>query len=566
LLASLLAATGLAAERVSITLLATTDLHGNIFPYDYYTARPAQRGLAKIATLVASVRRENPNTLLIDCGDTIQGSPLESVYQQWVRTGRLPAGLTWPGQPPRQDPMMLVMNHLRYDAMVLGNHEFNFGLNNLERARSDAGFPWLSANTVSSAGARLKRFAPYTVKTLAGVKVAVIGVTTPAVPSWEKPENYRGLRFLSGKEGVELALAELAVRHKPDLVIVAAHMGLGSAPASRRRQGGDLPGENTAYEIAAGVPGIDAVVFGHSHQELEALRAGDVLLVQPGHWGTSLARLDFVMERTGSRWKTAGKRSRLLPVKKDTPADEEVLRLASPYHEITGRYLDTPVAEAPAEMDGKNGRILDTALVDAIHTVQMYYAKADVSFTPLFHNRVRIPKGPVSVRRIAALYIYDNELYAIEGTGRMIQDALENAARYFRTCPEPACDRGPLINRGVLGFNYDMAQGVEYEIDLTQPAGRRVRNLRYKGHPLRPEEKVRVALNNYRAAGSAGYGMFRTARILWRSNQDIRSLMVEYYTKRGRLPAEADGNWRIVPPAAAATLEREAGAEPDKHR
>jgi 2',3'-cyclic-nucleotide 2'-phosphodiesterase/3'-nucleotidase len=253
-------------------------------------------------------------------------------------------------------------------------------------------------------------------------------------------------------------------------------------------------------------------------------------------------------------------------VKKDTPADEEVLRLASPYHEITGRYLDTPVAEAPAEMDGKNGRILDTALVDAIHSVQMYYAKADVSFTPLFHSRVRIPKGPVSVRRIAALYIYDNELYAIEGTGRMIQDALENAARYFRTCPEPACDRGPLINRGVLGFNYDMAQGVEYEIDLTQPAGRRVRNLRYQGQPLRPEEKVRVALNNYRAAGSAGYGMFRTARILWRSNQDIRSLMVEYYTKRGRLPAEADGNWRIVPPAAAATLEREAGAEPDKHR
>ncbi len=562
LLACLVSAAALWAERVSVTVLATTDLHGNIYPHDYYTDRPAQRGLAKIATIVEDIRRRNPNTLLIDCGDTIQGSPLESVWQQWVRAGALPLKLKWPGEPPRRDPMMLVMSHMRYDAMVLGNHEFDFGLRNLERARGDAAFPWLSANTVVD-GTRIKPFEPYLVKTVAGVKVAVIGITTPAVPSWEEPEDYRGLRFLPGQEGVRRALAELSWKHKPDLVVVAAHMGLGRDPKTGRRRGTDFAGENAAGEIAAEVPGIDAIVYGHSHQQMAGLRIGGVLLVQPERFGGSLARLDFDLERRGAVWQLLNKRSRLIPVKKQTPADEEVMRLARPYHESAERYLDTPVAESPVAMDGTAGRFRDTALVDVIHAVQMHYAKADVSFTALFHSGVRIPKGPMTVRQLAALYVYDNELYAIEGTGRMVREALENAARYFRTCPTPACDHGPLLNRRVAGFNYDMAQGVEYEIDLTQQAGRRVRNLRYRGRPLRPEQKLRIAVNNHRVAGRAGYDMFRDAKILWRSNQDIPGLMVEYYTVRGRLPSRPDGNWRIVPETAVAILERDvAGLRP----
>src|SRR5206468_2795023 len=165
----------LAAEHIKLTVLATTDLHGNLYPIDYFTDRPSNRGLAKIATLIRAERAANPNTLLIDCGDTIQGTPLESVYQTYVRTGHLPLKLTFPAEPFAHDPMMLAMNTLGYDAMVVGNHEFNFGLKNLDRARSEAKFPWLSANTelVSGSG---KPFARYLLKTLAGVKVAVIGV------------------------------------------------------------------------------------------------------------------------------------------------------------------------------------------------------------------------------------------------------------------------------------------------------------------------------------------------------------------------------------------------------
>ncbi len=533
------------ADRVTITLLATTDLHGNIYPYDYFTATPANRGLAKIATLVEQVRRENPHVLLIDCGDTIQGTPLESVYQHFVSSGKFPLGLK-PAAALPADPMMLAMNRMRYEAMVVGNHEFNFGLKNLERARADARFPWLSANIVVEPGAGVKPFDPYIVKSIAGVKVAVVGITTPSIPSWEKPENYRGLRFVPGVQAARAAVEQLRRRQRPDLIIAAVHAGLGEGR------------ENMATAVAKRVAGIQAIVYGHSHQREPGRRVGEVLMVQPQHWGGSLARLDFELERRGAGWRVVDCRSKLLAAGKETPAEAAILELARPYHELAERYLTAPVAEAPVRLDAALGRFEDNALVDAIHAVQLHYAKADVSFTALFNTAVRVPAGPVTVRQIAALYPYDNELYAIEGNGRMVKEALENAARYFLSCRDPDCSSGPLINRAVMGYNYDMAQGVEYEIDLTQPPGRRIRNLRFRGRTLEPDQKLRIAVNNYRAAGSGGYGMFKNARIVWRSGEDLRNLVVAYFIERGRLPERPDGNWRIVPAGALKTLAAEA--------
>lgn len=553
-LAALLCATAGRSGQVTVTLLATTDLHGNIYPVDYFTGRPAERGLAKIATLIQSVRRETPNTLLIDCGDTIQGTPLEAVYQAFVSDGRLPLGLTFAGEPLSHDPMMLAMNSLGYQAMVLGNHEFNFGLESMERARADAKFPWLSANTAADPGVPVKPFAPYIVTPVDGVRVAVVGVTTPVIPNWEKPENYAGYRFRDPKDAVAEAVAELRRKHRPDVIVVAAHMGLGRSPS-----GSELPGENSAYGIASAVAGIDAMVIGHSHQQMAATHVGQVLVAQPKNWGISLVRIDFTLESAaGGRWELVDKRSRLLPVSAEVPADPGILKIAKPYHELAERYLNTPVARSKADLDSRLGRVEDTALIDAVHAVQMHYAKADVSFTALFNPRVRVPAGPVTVREIAALYLYENELYAVEGTGRMVKEALENAARYFARCPDAACSHGPLINPQVAGFNYDMAQGVEYDIDLTRPPGDRVLNLRRNGKPLRPDEKLRIALNNYRAGGSGGYDMFRGAKVVWRSSEDIRSLIIDYYSERKELPAKPDGNWRILPLQAARVLAQEA--------
>ncbi len=528
------------AEQVTITVLATTDLHGNIYPVDYFTDRPAARGLAKVATLIRAEEAENPNHLLIDCGDTIQGTPLEYVYQEAVTTGRPTLAA---------DPMMLAMNRLGYAAMTVGNHEYNYGLKNLEKARSDAKFPWLSANTVVAPGGRERPYDGYVVKMVAGVKVAIVGITTPAVPTWEKPENMGSYRFLSPVPEVRKAVEELRAKERPDLILVASHSGLGNSE------------ENVVDRLALDVPGIDAIVFGHTHQELASATIDGVLLTQPKNWGMSLARMDFTLERSaGEQWRLTGKRSRLIPVTAATEPAADILAIGRPYHEMAERYLDQPVATSARELDGTLGRTEDTPLVDAIHQVQLYYSHADVSFTSLFNTRARVPQGRVTVRQIAALYAYDNELYTIEGTGEMVKDALENSARYFLTCTGARCSEAPLVNSKVMGFNFDMAEGVDYEIDLTQPEGSRIRNLHWHGKPLAPDQKLRIAVNNYRAAGSAGYSMFRGAKIVWQSHEEIRDLMVRYYGERGALPEKAVGNWRVVPDDARRELERDARA------
>ena len=208
------------------------------------------------------------------------------------------------------------------------------------------------------------------------------------------------------------------------------------------------------------------------------------------------------------------------------------------------------MAESLAELSGARGRFEDSALVDAIHEVQMHYARAEVSFSALFNPRVRVPLGKVTARELAALYVYDNELYAVEGDGRMVREALENATRYFRGWPEASHSSGPVVDTAIPGYNYATAQGVDYEIDLTQPVGSRVRNLRYRGAPLRDDEPLRIALSSYRAAGSAGYSMFRGAKVVYRSGRAIRDLLAEYWGARGRLPEKPDDNWRLLPRAA----------------
>lgn len=558
LLLALFAAAIVPARTMTVTLLATTDLHGNLLPYDFFTARPVPRGLAKIATMVEQIRTENPNVILIDCGDTIQGAPLESVYQHYVRYGKMPLGLPLPS-PLDGDPMMRAMNYLKYDAMVVGNHEYNFGVKNLAKAREDAKFPLLSANTHVALGAG-KPFDAYLLKNVSGLKVVIVGVTTPAIPMWEEPSNIQGYTFSPGKDAVAAAVADARSKYQPDIVIVAGHAGLGRDLKTGEFESGGASGENMMYDVAAGVPGIDAVVFGHTHGQLETGLIGNVILMQPKNWGMSLGRMDFTLDDSSGTWKIVSKTSKLLPVTRDTPEDPKLVEMAQPYFKAAEEYLSSPVATAPEPLSSQFSRVEDTALIDAIQQVQLADAKADVSFTSAFNVGVKVPAGPVTVREIAALYLYDNMLLAIDGNGRMVREALENAARYFLPC-EGDCSQADLINKKMAGFNFDMAQGVEYEVDLSQPLGSRIRNLRWKGKPLDPDQPLRIAVNNYRAGGSGGYTMFRGAKVLWRSTEEIRDLMVDYYIARKALPAKPDGNWRIVPEAARTALGRDAAAD-----
>ena len=518
-------------NRVQITILGTTDLHGNVYPIDYYTNKPDNRGLAKIATLIKRVRQEQKNVLLIDSGDTIQGTPLEYYHNKKNN------------QPP--DPMMLAMNSLNYDAMAVGNHEYNFGLQVLEKARSEAKFPWLSGNTYEK-GTDKTHYQPYLIKDVSGVRIGIVGLTTPGIPNWENIQNYAGLEFHEPVAEARKWVALLRDKENVDVVAVAMHMGLEEDLRTGEINPGQVPNENMAIAIAKQVPGIDVIFMGHTHRDVPSLYLNGVLLTQANHWGRHLARADFYLQKEGERWRVYAKSARTIPVDDRVDADPEILQLAARYHEETQQWLSQAIGESDAELTAAEARFKDTAILDLIQRVQLETGKADVSMAAVLNPQARIPKGPVTVREIASLYVYENTLVVLEVTGQHIKDALEHSAKYFKPY-EPGKTPAELVDEKIPAYNFDIAEGVEYELDIRKPFGQRIQNLRFRGKPLDPNQKLKLATNNYRVNGGGGYTMYKGAPVVYRSSEEIRELIIDWVEHHKTIPPTPTNNWRIVP-------------------
>ncbi len=531
MLALVLVGRSFAPDRVQITILGTTDLHGNINPIDYYTNKPDNRGIAKIATLIKRVRKEQPNVLLVDSGDTIQGSPLESFH------GRKN------NQPP--DPMMLIMSSLNYDAMAVGNHEYNFGLKVLEKARSEAKFPWLSANTYDKAKQQ-PHYKPFIVKEVAGVKIGILGLTTPGVPNWDNPPNYAGLEFHEPVAEARKWVPIMREQEKADVVVVAMHMGLSEDLRTGDVSPGQVPHENEAISIAKEVPGVDVIFMGHTHRDVPSLYINGVLLTQANHWGRHLARADLYLQRSGSGWRMYAKSARTIPSDDRVEPDPEVVKLAEPYDQETQGWLSRVIGESPEELTAREARFRDTAILDLIQKVQLEAGKADVSMVASFNSEARIAKGPVSVRDIAGLYVYENTLAVLEVTGQQLKDALEHSAKYFKDS-EPGKTPRDLINEKIPAYNFDIAEGVTYDLDISKPVGQRIQNLRFRGQPLALTRKLRLATNNYRVNGGGGYDMYKNAPVVYRSSEEIRELIIDWVERNKAVPAKPNNNWRIIP-------------------
>ena len=518
-------------ERVQITILGTTDLHGNINPIDYYTNKPDNRGFAKVATLIKRIRKEQPNTLLIDSGDTIQGSPLESFHS---RKNNM-----------RTDPMMLVMNALNYDAMAVGNHEYNFGLKVLEKARGEAKFPWLSGNTYEK-GTERTHYKPYIVKDVAGVKIGILGLTTPGIPYWDNPPNYAGLEFRDPVAEARKWVETLRTKEKVDVVVIAMHMGLGEDLRTGEASPGQIPHENEAISIAKEVPGVDVIFMGHTHREVSSLYVNGVLLTQANHWGRHLARADLYLQKEPTGWRVYAKSARTLPTDDRVEPDVEVVKLAEPYDRQTQQWLERVVAQSPEDLTAEDARFRDTAILDLIQKVQLEAGKADVSMVASFNQQARIDKGPVTVRDVTELYVYENTLAVLEVTGQQLKDALEHSAKYYSTYEAGKTPR-ELINDKIPAYNFDIAEGVTYDLDISKPIGSRIQNLRFKGQPLSMTRKLRLATNNYRVNGGGGYTMYKNAPVVYRSGEEIRELMVDWMERNKTIPTKPNNNWRIVP-------------------
>jgi 2',3'-cyclic-nucleotide 2'-phosphodiesterase/3'-nucleotidase len=512
-LALALACAGAPLRAVTLTILHTSDLHGRVHPHDALEDRDLGEGLARIAAAVAAIRAEGHPTLLLDSGDTIQGAPSQALAF---------AGKAGDGS----DPIVRTMNRIGYDAMAVGNHEFDFGTERLEKSRREAAFPFLSANVVAADGR--PAFDAYAVRVVGDVRIGILGLTTTRVFAGSPPAA-PGVRFTDPVAAARRFVPILRAKERCDLVVVIAHQGF--APGFQ--PGAPVPGarDEEAYVLATEVSGIDLLLAGHTHTLVEPGRVGKTWVSEPGRWGNTLTRFDVTLTRSGERWTVTDISGRNLPMRGVAP-DARTVEAVQAEQDATMRALGEVLArlDAPASASGVRSR--DTGQLDWLHAVQLA-GSADLSFCS-FQPRDPSdwPAGPLTARQVWAFYPYEDRVVTVRATGRQVRAALEHAT----DC---------LADPNALLFNCDTLEGAEYVLDLSRPRGRRVISLTRRGRAIADEDSFTVALNSFRATGAGGYAMWVKAPRLT-SGGNIRELLGADARRRGHLRLEADGNWRVV--------------------
>ena len=524
------------SPRVELVIAATTDIHGWIRGWDYYADRAdSTRGLARAATVVDSIRRAAPGrVVLVDAGDLLQGNPYAYVAAR-VRTNG-------------PNAVIAGMNVLQYDAAAIGNHEFNYGLPYLRTAIGEASFPFLAANAYSTDGARA--FPAWKIVERQGVRIGIVGATNPGSVIWDR-EHLRGqivVRDIVSE--VRRAVAEVRDAGA-DVVVVSVHSGLAGRSSYDTVSTG-VASENVSARVAREIPGIDLVVYGHSHQAMADTTIGATLLVQPRNWATSVAVATLSVVRDNGAWRVAAKRGMLVPLtgRAEHPA---VVAATESAHLATRQYVQTPVGVSAVAWRGDSARVADTPLIDFILETERRIAGTDLASTAAFSLDAGLDAGPITIAELARLYPYDNTLRAVQISGRQLRDYLEHSARYYRTMsPGGEPQGGALVDPTVPGYNFDIVSGVDYTIDLRQPVGSRITTLTRGGAPVRDTDTFTLALNNYRQTGGGGYAMLADAPVVYDRQQEIRQLLIDEAQRAGTLRPEDyfRQNWRLEPAAA----------------
>ena len=538
-----------------LTVMGTTDLHGNVFNWDYF--RNAEYddsahndiGLAKISTLVDQVRAEkgDENTLLIDAGDTIQGTPLAYYY---AKIEPITEGGT--------HPMAAAMNAIGYDAAALGNHEFNYGIPLLRMFESQLDFPLLGANVVDDATGE-PAFSPYVIKTVRPdgrakpIRVGILGLTNPGIAIWDRA-NVEGLMSFPGLVEQAKVYVPQMIADGADVVIVSAHSGADTSSS----YGDALPWpENAATLVAQQVPGIDAILVGHAHKEIaervvtNTETGEEVVLTEPKRWGDRLSLLDVDLSYERGQW-TVDDVSASIRNSNTVPEDPEIVALLTAQHQTVVDYVNSVIGTSLEAMSAATARYEDTAVLDFINYVQAQEVKANLtgadadlpvlSIAAPFNKDAAIPAGDVSVRDIAGLYIYDNTLLGIKLTGAQVAEYLEKSASYFKPVPGPGTYAAadvtnavtPTAPNGTPDYNYDVMGGIDaaltYDIDLTRPAGSRIADLAYDGVAVDPNQEFVIAINNYRQSGGGNFPYVKAAPVVYNRQLEIRQLLIDWVT------------------------------------
>lgn len=521
-------------QQITVTLLETSDIHGNILPINYANNEAAGLGLAKVATLIRRERQNNPNLILIDNGDLIQGTPLAYCH---ARIDNDPV-----------DPLVNALNHLAYDAGVFGNHEFNYGQDVLQKAVGEARFPWMSANIVKSGTTEPYYGTPYIIREFAGLRIGILGLTTQYIPNWENPLHIEGIEFRDAVVTAAEWVPFLREQELADVVVVAYHGGF-----ERDLDTGEptehLTGENQGYQLCYEVAGIDVLLTGHQHRSLAGKQVNGVVIAQPTHQGRELAKVTINLAWQNDKWTVLDKQSELLSSEQAEP-DAAILEMVQPYEAKTQVWLDQPIGHIQGDMlvrDAMEVRTKDNPLIEFFNRVQMEYAKVDISNTALFDNNSPGLTSNVTMRDIVANYIYPNTLRVLRISGQDIKDALEQTARYFAEYTGgPIAVNPEFTTPKPQHYNYDMWEGIEYKINISRPMGERIVMLNYRGKPIEMDKHYDVVMNNYRAGGGGNYFMFQGKEVVRDVPTDVSELIANYIMERGTIDAVCNQNWEVI--------------------
>lgn len=523
----------------TIQIIATSDVHNQFYGYDYATnSELTKGGVTRVATVVNSLRKENPNTIVVDNGDLIQGNSSQIFIDD----------------KENPQPMIVALNELDYETMTLGNHEFNYGIERLEEILADLeDTTVLCGNVYKPNGERLGK--PYKIVERDGIKVAIIGSVTPHIVKWDAT-NLEGCKVTSPLEETQKAIKEIKEGNLADIMIATVHMG----------KDGEY-GDDSAAEIAEKCPELAAVIAGHEHAVREDERVKNIPITEPGTNGQYVSVVDITIDNNKKVEKVT---SRLISTDQ-VEKDAELEKILAPYHEKAVKDAETVIGELKGgaliredDMKGvTQGQIEDNALVDLILEVQTYYAEKSgkipakahhVSGAALFSPSANVQPGKIKRADTANMYKYDNTLKTLKINGKQLKKYMEWSASYYNTF-KPG-DLNVSFNENIRMYNYDMFSGVKYDIDITKEPGNRIKNLKYaKGGVVKDTDEIYLTVNNYRCDSVLLADLFKgeeNVEVVYDNSTEtvagIRELIGEYIqtVKKGVIKPQVDKNWKLT--------------------